>query len=408
MLNIRRAQLFDASASIARRGRSLSATDVLSTSVTSRLSGGSRRSCLRKLKDIFCRVLVAVVMCSALHAIELPHVERHRLVDVPARRTPLGRREEAVGNADFFSIPACLVFKHPAKLAEAGACDVLGELPVSDHPAHVQILDGDHIELADESRRELIERVLTAVRDVRLMSRHLHLLRPPAVASLDATGENPLQLSELDRVLRRVSRVGDSFPRTQRRQSRDSQVDPDLPARLGERVLGLVEAKRHEILPVAVLGNRHCGWSARELAAPLDVKATDFGNCEVAVARIPFERIGSVLGGLLAVFGAETRIFGSLGEEVGERRLQMPQCLLLRRAGRLAQPRELGVLSVFRPRRAARAVVYRSARLEAVGAQPEREIEGMPRTAELPRQLPRLAVCWVETECLPCLHTTTM
>jgi len=74
ILNILQGWLVDASPSIARQGRSLAVTDTLSTSfVDFRQHGPSARS---KVKDVSCRILIAVVMLSALFAVKLSNIQR--------------------------------------------------------------------------------------------------------------------------------------------------------------------------------------------------------------------------------------------------------------------------------------------------------------------------------------------
>lgn len=69
--DIRRARLVDASQNTAWAGRSLLTSDTFSTSITFPQSGDSRRNCFRKLKDVFRRVLIAVVLKAAVFAGEL-------------------------------------------------------------------------------------------------------------------------------------------------------------------------------------------------------------------------------------------------------------------------------------------------------------------------------------------------
>lgn len=346
---------------------------------------------------------------AAAFASELPNVQRHLGVDVSTGGASLTRREEAVCVSNFPAIPSGLVFKHLPEHSEAGATDVLSELPVANHAAHVQVLDSDHIEPAHQVRGQLVQRVLPAISDVRLMPCYLALLQFPSVAAFHAPGEHPLQLCQLRGVLGGVSRVGYTLPIGQRSQPRYSQVDPDLPARLWERdLVRFLQTKAHEISPATILGYRDCGWLARELAAPHNGEATDFGNRKVAVDRTPLERVCRVFSGLLPVLGAEFRVPCTLGKKIGEGRLQVTQRLLLGRARAFAEECKLRIVAMLRPLPRTGAVVDRQAVFEAVSPQPKRKIESVTSTAELPRKLPLLAITWIDTECLPYFHTPTM
>ena len=58
--------------------------------------------------------------------------------------------------------------------------------------------------------------------------------------------------------------------------------------------------------------------------------------------------------------------------------------------------------------RAAGVVIDRLAVLEAVRAESQGEVIDVTRTAELTRQLPRLAVCRVASECVAHFHKATI
>ena len=395
MLNIRRAKLFDTSQSIASAGRTPLWTDTLSMSCH-RLSSG---------QNVFRGVLISIQMLAAVFAFELSDFQAKASVDMPAGITTLGTWKEPVSNPQLASIPSALVVQHLPELSEAGAIDMLGELPILNHPAHVQVLNRNHVEPSHQIRCELVQRVLAAVGDLGVQSRHFQTLAIPAPTSFDATGENPLQSCQPCGVAGSVARISNPLAVTQRGEPTDSQVNPDHASSLGERGLGwFIQTKTHEVASIPALGYRAGSWLARETATPLDVKPTNFGNCKVAVCRIPFECSCSIRGGLLAVLAGELWIGRSLGEEIGECSLQMSQGLLLRDAGSFTQPSELWIGAMFRPSRAAGIVVDRLAVLEAVRSQAQCEVVGVAHTAELPRQLPRLAVCRVAPECHANFH----
>lgn len=267
-------------------------------------------------------------MGSALHAVELADTHGHCRMDVPTSGATLRAWEEPVGDSDLFTVPHRLVFEHGAEDSKAGAADVLCERRQLDHSSNVQIFNAQDIELSNEPGGELVQRVLTSVRDAGVYLSYPQALTLPPLTFRFAACQHLLGASKPLGILRRVPRVGDPCPVGQSCQPRDSQVDPDRPSGLGERVLHLVEAKRHKVSPGAVLGYRDCGGSACELATPLDVKATDFGKGEVAVYRIPFESTGSELGGLSPVLALKARELRALSKEIGVSRLEVPQRLL--------------------------------------------------------------------------------
>ena len=358
-----------------------------------------------KLKNVFCSVLISVQILAAVFAFELADFQTHAAVNMAAIIAPLAAWKEAVRNTQFSPIPSAFVSQHLTELSEAGATDMLGEVWILDHAPHVQVLDCQHVEPAHQIRGEFVQRVLPAVGDLGVQPRNFQPLAIPAPTSFDATGENPLQSCQPCGVAGSVARISNPLAVTQRGEPTDSQVNPDHASSLGERGLGwFIQTKTHEVASIPALGYRAGSWLARETATPLDVKPTNFGNCKVAVCRIPFECSCSIRGGLLAVLAGELWIGRSLGEEIGECSLQMSQGLLLRDAGSFTQPSELWIGAMFRPSRAAGIVVDRLAVLEAVRSQAQCEVVGVAHTAELPRQLPRLAVCRVAPECHANFH----
>ena len=266
-----------------------------------------------------------------------------------------------------------------------------------------------HVEPAHQICGELIQCVLPAVSDLGVQTSHFQPLMVPAATALDATGENPLQSRQPCGVAGSVAWICNPLARTQGCEPTDSQVNPDHASSLGERGFGwLVQTKTHEVASVPALCYRAGSWLTRETATPLDVKPTDFGNCEFAIIRIPFETIDRVFSRLLPVLAGECWVACPFGEEIGESRLQMPERLLLRHAGRFTQPSKLRVSAMLGQCRAAGVVIDRLAVLEAVRAESQGEVIDVTRTAELTRQLPRLAVCRVASECVAHFHKATI
>ena len=399
MLNIRRAKLFDTSQSIASAGRTPLWTDTLSMSCH-RLSSG---------QNVFRGVLISIQMLAAVFAFELSDFQAKAGVDMPAGIASLGTWEESVSHPQLSAIPSTFVGQHLTELPETGATDVLCQFVILDHAAHVQVLNRQHVEPAHQIGGQLVERVFSTVGNLGVQPCHLEPLLIPAATTLDAAGENPLQSRQPCGVTGSVARIGYPSAITQGCQPANSKVNPDLFPSLVERGLGwFIQTKTHEVASVPALGYRAGSWLACETATPFDVETTDFGNCEVAVCRIPFESVDRVFGRLLAVLAGELRVGGSLGKEIGERRLQVPQSLLLRNAGRFPQENKRGVSTMLGQRRAAGVVVDRLAVFEAIRSESQREIIDVTRIAKLPSQMPLLAGCRVSTEGVAHFHKTTI
>ena len=407
MLDICRAQLVDASTSTAHRSRSSSTSDTLSTSVTFRLSGGCRRSHLRKFQNIYCCVLVAIHMCAAAITFELPDFQTTAGVNVATDIAPSARRKEPVGYTQFPAIPRTLVSQHLPEHAEAGATQTLGQFGVLHHVARCEVFNSQHVKPAHQGRGQLVERVLPAVGNLGVQPRHLQPLLIPSATALDATGENPLQASKALSVPSSISRIGNTLPVGESCQPRDSQVDPDLSASLGECSFGwFIQAKTHEVSPGAVLGYRDCCGFTCETATPFDVETTDFGNFKSTIRSVPVKSVNRVRHTLSAVLGLKTGIRCSLCKEVRERGLQMPQRLLLWYAGRLHQPYELRIVAVYRQSCTTGVIITRFTGLKTVCPQLQSKVVGMSSATEFPGELSCLTGCRIESEWVINFHLT--
>ena len=83
----------------------------------------------------------------------------------PAGRARFRTREPAVRRDQRPAVPRGLVAEHPPGLAEPLVGDRAGELPVTGHPGHVQVLGHDRLVPARQVRRRLVQCVRADVRD---------------------------------------------------------------------------------------------------------------------------------------------------------------------------------------------------------------------------------------------------
>src|SRR5207248_7845203 len=130
---------------------------VLSTGVTSRRSTGSSSAQAAKVHRC---ILVAVereaTAITVVHAL----AQAERVLDRPAARAELRRREEPVSDQERCSVPLALVGELPSQLAHARVADRQREMPVALHPADVQVLEHDHPLGSRELTRELMKHLL--------------------------------------------------------------------------------------------------------------------------------------------------------------------------------------------------------------------------------------------------------
>ena len=93
---------------------------------------------------------VPVVPGAAGRAVPCPGAEGQLREQVPARGAGLAARVEPVGHDQAPPGPGCLVLKLAAELTPAAVGYCLGEGPVADHVRHGQVLDHEHVVVADQ------------------------------------------------------------------------------------------------------------------------------------------------------------------------------------------------------------------------------------------------------------------
>nr|UVX73494.1 MAG: hypothetical protein [Bacteriophage sp.] len=270
------------------------------------------------------------------------------------------------------------------------------------HVLHVEVFEYHRLVLADYPRAQLVEKVTAHVRDSGVGAGHLEGGFPMIVAALGLAGQlllfpfQPFGESLIVAWVRYGPAVaGDGV-------AVHAQVDSDGVVLLGESLdvlfdedadvpsSGCVQTHGHSAR--LRLAGQCSGPSYRQWSAHL-------GEREFVALGIPFERASSVFGASAVGFGLEPRIVAGLLEEVGERRLQVPQRLLQRHAGHFVHVR---VFSCFLPLGEHGAGLdvgdAPALRRPCDGTGFQREIVGFPAAADrAPEQLLLLG-CRVEAE----------
>src|SRR6516162_5065551 len=131
---------------------------------------------------------------------------------VPARRADLGRRVPTVDDDQLAPVPLALVRQLSAELAPAAAGDGTGETPVADHTCHVQVLDYDHVVLADQAGAGAVQKVGPSIADLAVRAGHLRRGPGSVRATLLATRHAPLVAGQPAGIPFQVPRVGNPLP----------------------------------------------------------------------------------------------------------------------------------------------------------------------------------------------------
>lgn len=327
------------------------------------LADANRKPCG---EDVFSCVHVTVVTGAAVRARPCPDLETGHALR-PGLRPAVGAYLRAriipVDGYELSPVPFGLVFEHSTELRPSGVHNASVQsafrgLPVgepmvrivrvgfrrasSGHVLHVEVFEYHRLVLADYPRAQLVEEVTAHVRDSGVGAGHLESGLPTIVAALGLAGQRLLfpfeplgEFLVVAWVRYGLAVAGDGV-------AVHSQVDSDGVVLLGESPDGLfyedadmpasggVQADGHGAR--LRLAGQCAGPSYRQWSAHL-------GEREFAAVAVPFERASRVFGASAVGFRLEPRIVAGLLEEVGERRLQVPQRLLQRHAGHLVHVR---------------------------------------------------------------------
>ena len=274
----------------------------------------------------------------ALGAIPLTHAERQVFQDVTADVASLARRKESINLLQRLPVAVALVGQHRVEHAERSVRETSGETVVANHTAHVQILDTDRIEPANEVGRDLVHMVRSGIGNVSVNLGNMQAGTLTTPTALDSPCEHALRSCQLSLPLFTVAHVRNPLTIREGGEAGDPEVNPDRCASLGQFLEGFVEAERHEVLPDGVLGYRTRCRDTAKLSTPADLQVANLGDGQGLVERLELEARTGVLSGLLPVLALEGRIAGSALEEVAEGTLQMSQGLLCRNGRDLVQP----------------------------------------------------------------------
>src|SRR5579864_3735576 len=178
-------------------------------------------------KDVLGGVDVPVVPGAAGRASPLPGGQAQAGEQVPARRAGLGRGVPAVDHDQAAPVPLALVLQLAAELAPAAVRNYAGQVPVADHPGHVQVLDHDHVALADQAGAGAVQEVRPGVADLAVRAGDLEFRLLPVGRPWLAAGQAPLVAGEPAGLALQVPRVGDRVPVAGGGEMYHAEVDAD-------------------------------------------------------------------------------------------------------------------------------------------------------------------------------------
>lgn len=297
-------------------------------------------------QNILGSVDVAIVMHATAGAIPVADVLRHRLHHMPTSRAGFAAREEAIHLHQGAPIPAGFVFQLANQLTPARISDRAAVSLATQHPLHAQVLDGDQLVLLDQPCRELVQVIPARVGDPGVDAGN-PLPRLLAIArTLLLSSQRLLRLCQALAVLIETTRVRDRLSLAGDQQVFEPQVYTDAALDSRERLDGVIVHQQGDVpTPGRRERNRHSGRRAAlgNLSAPADrQRFRALGQEQLPIT--PTKGRTAELSRATVALLLEGRVFGPLGEEVGERPLEMAQRLLQRDAGDLIEELQIVLL----------------------------------------------------------------
>src|SRR5215469_4008747 len=122
----------------------------------------TRRRGMSCRQNILSRIKVAVVDRTACETSPRSVFKLERLIDRSALATFAGRFE-SVTKTKFASVPSTLVLKHAPEFSKPCIANSSSQISIFKHAAHVEILEGDRAEPANQVGRDFIEVILARV-----------------------------------------------------------------------------------------------------------------------------------------------------------------------------------------------------------------------------------------------------
>ena len=360
-------------------------------------------------KNVLSGVDVPVVQGAAIGARPVTRPETQGGQQVPAFGARLAAGVEAVNHDQALAVPLRLVAEELPKLSPTGVADGLGEAMVADHVLHGEVFDHDHVIGTDDTGGFLMQEVAPGVSDLCVDTGDLAACLVAVGRTALFASEDALVVGESLFLLPQVLRMVDGVPVTGDGERSESEVQPDHCAGQVERFHRVLKQHRHEPAARCIAGHRDRGrgtvWH-RTRKTNVE-RVAHLRQMQLTVK--PAECTGGVFDGLAALAGFETRISGTLGEEVGERRLLMPQGLLQRHGGHLLQERRVWRL-LERGQHCGHVVVAQRLSLHPIctGALRECPVPYETGASHRSAQHGGLFLCGVEPELVRLLHTISV
>ncbi|SMD03511.1 hypothetical protein SAMN05660733_03555 [Lentzea albidocapillata] len=315
-------------------------SDISSAGITRVVSGYGSTS----RKDVLRRVEVPVVPGATARTRPVPGRELQLGEQMPTGRAGLAGRKPAVDHDQHATGTFAFVLKLPPKLPPARVRDGAGETTVADHARDVEVLDRDHICAPHQGGAGAMQKVLPRVTDLSMCARDPDLRLEAIAAARTTTSQSTLIARQVAGLARQVLRGGYALVVARHEEVGESKVDTNSVAdRLSRSRCFGVNGKGHVPATVRLSRDDHHRGVERghfhSCERPGEPQR-HIGFCQRHHAIAHPKRRARVVRALVSGAGLESGVTRSPGEEVKERGVLMPQCLLQWYRGHLRQEGE--------------------------------------------------------------------
>lgn len=260
----------------------------------------------------------------------LPNIERQLIDDMPAVSTALRARKPTVDLDQVAPIPCGFIGQLPDQFPPTRIANRASQLMVSHHILHCQVLNRDGLVFSHQSSRQLMQKILSSVRDrsvnfCNLQSRFIPIVRPFHLADQSLLPPSQLLTKSIE-----VLWVRDLCPCTQSQQTGNAQVNSDRLHRHRKGFGGrIIHQQRDKPSSRSIQFHRNGTGSAPlgQLSAPTDGQSLGTFSQENLPVLPAERRLGKLSRATIALF-LEVRVLGSTCPEIAKRLLQVSQSLL--------------------------------------------------------------------------------
>lgn len=347
-------------------------------------------------QNVYCRILVSVMVGLALWTIPFTNGQRQQFHNVTASRAALATWEPAVDSNKFLSIPIAFVFQKSPKQSERGIRKATSKGVVFYHSPQIQVLDTDHIKSANDISSNFLHVVHASIGNMGMDLSYAQPSTSSPIATLLTACERPLSSSEFTLSISQISRVGDSLSVRKRSQPTDAEVNTNRLVGFGQLGAILVDHEGHKVATSSVFFDRYGSGIAFERARPTDIKSTEFGDSEITISGIPLKGALSVLGSLGSIFFLERWIFSTLLEKVVKSCLEMTKGLLNGYTRDFIKPSMIRHLLELCQLSRAGSIIHSLACVVGIGPESQSPVIDVPASTKCPRQNFLLFQSWVK------------